>query len=90
MNIAIVEVNRQQVAEVLSDKVVVNTTQDALNLMADARHQEADGILLYEKNLVPEFFDLKTGVAGEILQKYTNYEMKLVIVGELKNIRVTR
>jgi hypothetical protein len=31
------------------------------------------------------FFDLKTGIAGEILQKVSNYQMKLAIVGDYSN-----
>ena len=29
-----------------------------------------------------KIFDLKTGLAGEILQKYTNYSVKVAIVGD--------
>ena len=70
-----------KIAEVVSDNVVINTAQDALDLMADARYQGADCLILHEKQLPAEFFDLKTGMAGEILQKYTNYRMRLAIIG---------
>ena len=33
--------------------------------------------------LDPAFFDLRTGVAGEILQTFVNYHIRLVIVGRL-------
>ena len=37
----------------------------------------------YDKeNLTEEFFQLKTKVAGNILQKVVNYKMKLAIVGD--------
>ncbi len=32
--------------------------------------------------LSPEFFQLSTGLAGEILQKFTNYHAILAIVGD--------
>jgi hypothetical protein len=35
-----------------------------------------------ERNLDPGFFDLKTGMAGTILQKFSNYQMKLAIIGD--------
>jgi len=32
--------------------------------------------------IAPGFFDLRSGLAGEILQKFTTYRMKLVIIGD--------
>jgi hypothetical protein len=40
----------------------------------------ADGLLLTELDLSPEFFDLRTGVAGEFFQKATNYSLRVAIV----------
>jgi hypothetical protein len=50
--------------------------------MVDLYYQEFDKIILYEKNISPDFFDLKTGLAGEILQKFSNYRMQLAIIGD--------
>ena len=38
------------------------------------------GLILAESDLAPEFFDLKTGLAGELFQKFTNYQLRLVLV----------
>jgi Domain of unknown function (DUF4180) len=40
----------------------------------------ADGLLLTESDLAPEFFDLRSGIAGELFQKFTNYQIHLAIV----------
>lgn len=40
----------------------------------------ADGLLLTEKELSPDFFNLRTGIAGELFQKCTNYQIRLAIV----------
>jgi hypothetical protein len=40
----------------------------------------ADGLLLTESNLSPEFFDLRSGIAGELFQKFTNYQIHLALV----------
>ncbi|GAB4041270.1 DUF4180 domain-containing protein [Spirosoma jeollabukense] len=45
-------------------------------------YQDFDSIILHEKNIIPDFFDLKTGMAGEILQKFSTYRMRLAIVGD--------
>jgi hypothetical protein len=38
------------------------------------------GLVLTEADLCPEFFDLHTGLAGEVLQKFVNYRARLAIV----------
>jgi len=36
--------------------------------------------LILESDLSPEFFDLKTGLAGELFQKFTNYQLRLILI----------
>jgi hypothetical protein len=38
------------------------------------------GLLLTELDLAPEFFDLRTGLAGELFQKFINYKLRVAIV----------
>lgn len=58
-------------------------TQDALNLLADANyHYGSSNLLLPKQTLCEAFFDLSTGIAGEILQKYTNYGARVAVVGD--------
>lgn len=38
------------------------------------------GLLLTEHDLAPEFFDLHTGLAGELFQKFINYKLRVAIV----------
>jgi hypothetical protein len=40
----------------------------------------ADGLLLEEGGLSGTFFDLRTGLAGELLQKLVNYRLRAAIV----------
>jgi hypothetical protein len=49
--------------------------------MVDLYYQDFDRIILHEDNITPDFFDLKTGIAGEVLQKFSNYRLRLAIVG---------
>jgi hypothetical protein len=37
--------------------------------------------------LNPDFFDLKTGFAGEILQKFSTYGLKLAIIGNFQRYK---
>jgi hypothetical protein len=43
----------------------------------------SEGIIMYEAQIIPDFFDLKSGIAGEILQKFSNYDMRLAIIGDV-------
>ena len=45
-----------------------------------AESVERGGLVLDEKDLSRDFFDLKTGLAGEVLQKFTNYRTRLAII----------
>ena len=82
MKINLIEIKGNYIAEIISDTVVVKNSQNALDLMANCGYQGARKIIINEKNIIPDFFDLKTGIAGEILQKFTNYDVQLAIVGD--------
>lgn len=47
-------------------------------------YQEFDKVILHEKHITPDFFDLQNGMAGEILQKFSNYRVRLAIVGDFE------
>lgn len=82
MKIEITEVNGHKLAEIISEEIIIKETQDALDIMAESVYSDASRIILKDKNLTPEFFDLKTGLAGEILQKFSNYNVRLSIIGD--------
>lgn len=87
MKIRIRNVNEVSIAELVSDKVEIHTVHDALQVMMDCAWQGAAGILLAKENLAPEFFDLKSGIAGEVLQKFSNNRIKLAVVGDFEDIK---
>ncbi len=82
MNITINESMYRRIAMVESGGEVLATAGDFLDLLGNASYQGASGVVISERDIAPEFFDLRTGIAGEILQKFSNYQMKLAIVGE--------
>ncbi|KAA6304392.1 hypothetical protein EZS27_043961, partial [termite gut metagenome] len=53
-----------------------------MDLLGNLYYQGFDKIVVQEKNITPEFFDLKSGMAGEILQKFSTYRVRLAIVGD--------
>ena len=54
----------------------------ALSDIADALSASVEngGLILDEKDLSKDFFELRTGFAGELLQKFVNYRARLAIV----------
>ena len=86
MNIELHQLDRAVVAEVKSEGIIISETQDALDLMGDCYYDGSNRIILQRKNLHPDFFDLKTRLAGDILQKFSTYEVRLAIVGDYSDI----
>ena len=82
MNIAVHQAGNKKIAEIQASDIVIHSTEDALNLMGDLYYQGYDGLILHEEQITSAFFDLKTKMAGEILQKFSNYRFPLVLIGD--------
>jgi hypothetical protein len=77
--------NEINVAEVISEELIIQNTADALDLMGNIYYQGFDKIILHQKNITPDFFDLKNKMAGDILQKFSQFRVRLVIVGDFSD-----
>lgn len=75
-------INGTNIAEIISNEIIINTAEEGVELLGNLYYQDFDGIIIQEKNITPDFFDLKNGMAGEILQKFSNYRVRLAIVGD--------
>jgi hypothetical protein len=78
--------NDTKIAEAISDSLLLGKEQDVLDLLGGLWGTGAECIIFHQKNIVPEFFDLRTGIAGAILQKFVNYNVRLAIVGNFSNV----
>jgi|WetSurMetagenome_2_1015567.scaffolds.fasta_scaffold00213_22 hypothetical protein len=85
--IEIIEINGKKTAILNSEETILNTAQDALDLLGNCSYMGADQIIVSERNITPQFFDLKTGVAGDMLQKFSNYRMRVAFVGDFSKYR---
>jgi hypothetical protein len=62
---------------------MITDTQTALDLIAEAQHFHDSKKMAVPMECLPDhFFDLKSGVAGEMLQKFVNYNCKVAIYGD--------
>lgn len=75
-----------KIVEVVSDATIINTAQDALDLMMNFLSLGMSKMIFHKKNINPDFFSLSTGFAGEIAQKFVNYGAQLAIVGDFANL----
>lgn len=75
-------INNKKIAEITSDEIIIQSIEDGTDLVGNLYYQDFGLIIIHEKNITPEFFNLKTGIAGEILQKFSNYRLRLAIVGD--------
>lgn len=68
------------------DGRLINSAQDALDLAMTVKYETgAARIAIDKKNIAEEFFILSSGMAGEILQKYSNYHIKLAVWGDFSH-----
>lgn len=83
MNIEKLVNNGNVVAVVTGDEKVIVDSQSALDLVMTVNYEiGADRIVIDKKIVVEDFFILSTGLAGEILQKFVNYNIKVAIYGD--------
>lgn len=82
MDINVIQTEGIEIAEVVSDTIVIGNAEDGLELLGNLYYQGFDKVILYEKNITPDFFTLRTGIAGEILQKFSTYRVRLAIIGD--------
>jgi hypothetical protein len=70
------------VAELIENDIIISDAQDFLDLAGDSVSNNCSRIIMNERNFHADFFRLHTGLAGEILQKCSNYNLKLAIIGD--------
>ncbi|MGM2751229.1 DUF4180 domain-containing protein [Bacillus cereus group sp. Bce019] len=83
MEIKKVVIDGINIAVIRNDKVLISDVQSALDTMATVQNEvDAKHIIIHTSLISEDFFDLKTRFAGDILQKFINYKVKIAIVGD--------
>ncbi|MDD3092764.1 MAG: DUF4180 domain-containing protein [Clostridia bacterium] len=83
MEVSIVIKNGKNIAIVKSSNALICDVQSALDFIANINYETGcNRIVIYESVLCEEFFNLKTKIAGDILQKFINYQIRAAIVGD--------
>jgi hypothetical protein len=75
--------NESGVAIVRSDAAVINDTPSALDLIATVQYETGlSDVAIYKEAVCEDFFNLRSGIAGEVLQKFMTYGFRVAIVGD--------
>lgn len=83
MNIEHLKDNGIDIAVVSGDEMVIVDTQSALDLAMTVKYETgAERIVIDKSVMCGDFFILSTGMAGEILQKFMNYHVKVAVYGD--------
>jgi hypothetical protein len=62
----------------------ISNDRDAVDAIAEAHYgHEADTVIVPIELLPAEFFQLSSGLAGAIVQKFVNYRMGLIVFGDV-------
>lgn len=64
-------------------KKKLRNDRDAVELIGEVVGQSAALVVIPTERLDEEFFHLKTRIAGEILQKFVQYGVRVAIVGDI-------
>ncbi|SDI73826.1 protein of unknown function [Actinokineospora alba] len=76
-------VNDVSLAVCASDGPALARDSDATDLLGELWGQDVDMIVIPTTRLADDFFVLSTRVAGEIIQKFVNYRMRVTVLGDM-------
>ncbi len=64
--------------------VLITDGSSAMDVLATVRYETGcSAVIVHKEQLDESFFRLSSGLAGEVLQKFVNYQMRVGIVGDL-------
>lgn len=76
-------IKEYHIAVISGEEKILTDPQSALDLAMTAKYETgAEKIVIDKRAVAEDFFILSTGLAGEVLQKFVNYHIKLAIYGD--------
>lgn len=86
MKTKILERGGVRAAFITAEGIIVGSTENALDILGNCMYNDIRTIIIPRENFSPEFFELRTGIAGDILQKFTTYNVRLAIIGDFSAV----
>jgi len=79
------ELHAIRVLECSREGKQLRTDRDAVDVIGEAMQTGCQVVVIPVERFDPDFFRLRTGVAGAIVQKFVQYSRRLVILGDVSN-----
>jgi hypothetical protein len=83
MNIFVHNIDGIQVAEMQSVGIVVRSARDAAEITSELLISGITKLILHERNMSPEFWQLSSGLAELVLQEFASKAIAVAFVGKL-------
>jgi len=80
MEYNVIETPQGRYVELVSSPAPIQAEQDALDLVALCGQHDTNRLMIRAEALSEEFFRLRTGVAGAVLQKFVNYSVRTAVL----------
>lgn len=80
MNYRVIEKGNKKYIECFSAETLLNTEQDAIDLITLCFETNTYLLLIHDEVLPDDFFRLGTNLAGNVLQKFINYHIKVGVI----------
>jgi PadR family transcriptional regulator AphA len=87
MEYQLVMTNSESYLDCLPGEQRLESEADALDLVAACGEHGTSRLMLHAENLTDDFYRLQSGLAGQVLLKFSNYRLKVaaVLTPELVN-----
>ena len=72
------------IVEIIDNNILIKEIDDVFSLLFA---HNSTAIIIRKENITDSFFDLSTGFAGDILQKFSNYNVRLAIIGDYSSVK---
>jgi hypothetical protein len=72
-----------RILEYPAEGPILSSDRAIMDLIVDGRSQSAGMVVVPTTRFSSEFFQLHTRIAGDLLQKFVNYQLRLTILGDL-------
>jgi hypothetical protein len=75
------------IVEITDDDFLIKDAGDLDDIFGIFFANNCSTIIIKKENISNEFFELSSGFAGEILQKFSNYRKRMAIIGNYSAIK---
>ena len=83
MSDTVITIHNVQVLVCGVDGKKLTSEGDALDLIGETMYSGIELVIIPMERFEDDFFQLKTGLAGQIVQKFVTYRRHLVILGDI-------